>query len=124
MKMIMKCNSMNCLFFFHSLSLLLSLFASPSLFISLSLSVTLLLCISLSRPHSLFLPLSLSLFLYLSIFLTLFLSFYVSDFQASIKEVNSTISQLTNFNGTGFGVCLENAGERKKKKYNKEHKLK
>ena len=105
-----------CFLFFFSLSLSLSLFLS--LFLSSSVSSSL----SLSLSHSS--SVSSSLSLSLSIFLTLFLSLSVSDFQAGIKELNSTISQLTNFNGTGFGVCLGNAGERKKLKYNKEHKLK
>ena len=111
-------------FYFHHVIVLASLdclilvkvFSSFTPYLSLSLTVFLTFSLSISLSHSLFLStsrllspsastsrllsaslsLSLALTLYLSLsnFLTLFLSFSVSDFQAGIKEVNSTISCL------------------------------
>ena len=58
--------------------------------------------------------LCLSLFYFFS-HLSLSLSLSPRVFQAGVKKWNSTIFQLTNFNGKGVGVCLGNKGEIKRR---------
>ena len=68
---------------------------------------------SLSLSSFLLCPSLFSFFSYISLSLSLSLSSCV--FHAGVKKWNSTIFQLTNFNGNGVGVCLGNKGEIKRR---------